>query len=65
MKCLTVFIGKVHWPLGCEYILLTFLFLYCALRGHVRRKHLINTLSHYKYSFTLQVNTLLHHINNL
>ena len=33
--------------LGCVYILLIFLFLYCALQAHVGCKHLTNTLLHY------------------
>ena len=40
-------ISRVHCAPGCVYILLTLLFLYCALRTHVRRKSLINTLLHY------------------
>ena len=40
-------ISRVHCVLGCAYILLTLLFLYCALWAHIRSKHLINTLLHY------------------
>ena len=40
-------ISRVHCAPGCVYILLTLLFLYCALRTRLRLKRLINTLLHY------------------
>ena len=41
-------INRVHCSLDCSYIsLLTLLFLYYALRVHVRCKRLTNVLLHY------------------
>ena len=44
MKCHSVF--RVHCALGCLHILLILLHLYCALQGHIRCKHLTDTLLH-------------------
>ena len=46
LQCVYV-IKRVHCALGCLYILLTLLFLYCVLRAHCRCKRLTDTLSHY------------------
>ena len=46
MKCVSV-ISRIHWALGCVYILLALLFLYCALLAHVRCKRLTNILLNY------------------
>ena len=54
-------ISRVHCALGRLYILLTLLgfclfvlFLYCALRSHIRFKRLTNILRHYMFtSFAL------------
>ena len=39
-------ISWVHCALDCINILMTILFLYCALRAHIRYKPLITTTSH-------------------
>ena len=44
--CLLIQLG-FHCAAGSVYILSTLLFLYGALRAHVRCKRLINTLLHY------------------
>ena len=40
--CLFMYLVGFHWALGSAYILLTLLFLYCALRAHLRGECLIN-----------------------
>ena len=45
-------IRRVHCALGCVHILLTLLFLYCALRAHLRCRRLVTTLSHYRHLMT-------------
>ena len=42
--CLLMHLVGFHYFLGSVYILSTLLFLYGALRAHVRYKRLINTL---------------------
>ena len=45
--CLLMHLVGFHYALGSVYILSTLLFLYGALRAHVRYKRLINTPLHY------------------
>ena len=45
--CFLNVISRVHCALGCVYILVTLLFLYCVLRAHARCKLLADILLHH------------------
>ena len=46
LSCIDV-ISSIYCALGCVYILLTILFLYCALQAHIRCKCFTSTFTLY------------------